>query len=68
MKTKKLNKKLFLNKNTIADLSNSEINEVVGGISGPICSIRPFCTQYCTLECTDPIECPSAPWTNCTNC
>jgi hypothetical protein len=75
MKTKKFDKKLFLNKKTIADLGISEMNKVAGGItglpcehSGPPCSIRPFCTQDCTWDCSDPIQCPSAPWTNCTDC
>ncbi len=39
MKTKKLDKKLVLNKKTIADLSDCEMGKVQGGIDKPT---RPF--------------------------
>jgi len=35
MKTKKIDKKLSLNKKTVADLNGKEMNDAFGGISGP---------------------------------
>lgn len=65
MKTKKFDKKLLLNKKTIADLDSSEMIDLRGGITGSRC-VADTCWIVCDL--TDEIYCPSAPWTNCTNC
>lgn len=35
MKTKKISKRLSLNKKTVADLNGKEMNGVLGGMSGP---------------------------------
>ncbi len=64
MKQKKFDKRLSLNKNTIANLGNNEMNELHGGISGSRCG-----NETCFWVCdTNRFNCPSAPWTNCTNC
>lgn len=53
MKTKKFDKKLALNKKTIADLSNGEMGKIQGGNSGNSC---PECQAYtesiCLSQCT----------------
>lgn len=46
MKAKKIEKKLLLNKDTIANLDTMEMKEVYGGISGSICG-----NPTCRLEC-----------------
>jgi len=49
MKTKKISKKMWLNKSTIANLSSSEMNRERGGFP------TDFCTPACTLfgwQCT----------------
>jgi hypothetical protein len=68
MKTKKLNKKLFLNKETIADLGNSGMNDVYGGVgtTGDTYTgtfVWVFCSKICTRN-----ACGSVPDTDCTNC
>ncbi len=63
MKSKKFDQKLTLNKKTIANLGSSEMNDALAGISGSWCG-----NPTCIFECTNRIECPSAPWTNCTEC
>jgi natural product precursor len=45
MKTKKLNKKLTLNKATVADLDKAEMGNVVGGVLTT--AIRILCTGEC---------------------
>lgn len=47
MKTKKLEKKLALNKKTIAHLSEKDLKKVIAGISGSACGI-----ETCWLECS----------------
>jgi len=56
MKTKKFTKKLTLNKNTIADLSNEQLNQVKGG-----CASKPGETSCHTWTHT-------VLYTNCINC
>lgn len=76
MKTKKFNKKLSLNKKTIANLVNKELNDVRGGISeGTDCG---FCntegiacrpTTQCTGGCVETdFTCPAScdTWDTCT--
>ena len=65
MKTKKFTKKLTLNKNTIADLSNGHLGIIKGGIDntdGDFCEIPPTgrigCTVRCTVTCIS-CTCPS---------
>ena len=48
MKTKKLEKKLVLNKKTIADLINSEMKKVYGGVSVDTCWTD--CRTRCATE------------------
>jgi hypothetical protein len=66
MKTKKFDKKLLLNKKTIAHLDNGEMLDLRGGISGSRCDVE-TCPLLCPPE-TGWVLCPSAPWTNCTAC
>jgi hypothetical protein len=63
MKRKKFDQKLSLNKKTIANLGNSEMSDALAGISGSWCG-----NPTCIFECTNRIECPSVPWTNCAEC
>ncbi|MCP5045696.1 MAG: hypothetical protein GY940_00890 [bacterium] len=49
MKTKKLDKKFTLNKNTVAHLGGTEMNEANGGTGLPY-SILPTC--LCTETCS----------------
>jgi len=50
MKPKKISKKMWLNKSTIANLSSSEMNRERGGTPTDLCT--PFCTigPECTLN------------------
>ncbi len=69
MKTKTFDKKLVLNKNTIADLDTGEMNDVFGGgtrITVSKCGEETCLPVFCPTA--HPLGCPSAPWTNCTNC
>jgi hypothetical protein len=58
MKTKNFNKRLILNKKTIADLRQAEMNEVYGGSSkctGIVCPPDPSwvsCEQCTMFTCT----------------
>lgn len=67
MKQRKFNQKLFLNKNTVADLQDDAVQQAKGGaVTGFACtSVVIFCDHRCV---TDEVNCPSAPWTNCTAC
>ena len=66
MKTKKFEKKLLLNKNTVAHLQVGAMEEVKGGDTTGCGSSSPIlCDHNCQ---TDWYDCPSAPWTNCTAC
>ena len=47
MKAKKIDKKLVLNKKTIANLDEKEMKEVYAGISGSGCG-----NETCWLECS----------------
>jgi natural product precursor len=52
MKTKKLNKKLMLNKNTVANLDNHDMGRAYGGVTDT-------CTTMCTQEQSKcPEKCP----------
>ena len=52
MKAKRFNKKLALNKKTIADLSIDEMNVVHGGETVPICTIiGPTCVVPTEGKC-----------------
>lgn len=65
MKTKKLTKKLFISKQTVSNLSGTQLNRVKGGITGgvPTC-IGPTCVdEGCsnfpcqTMVCSDRETC-----------
>ncbi|UCH96681.1 MAG: class I lanthipeptide [Candidatus Aminicenantes bacterium] len=54
MKTKTFNKKLSLNKQTIARLENGEIREVLGGSGVESCGgCIPKTEEYITCWCTE---------------
>jgi len=57
MKTKKFNKTLTLNKTTIANLGDGEMNRIQGGVSTDFQS----CDSYCASIC--PVKCPPTPFT-----
>jgi natural product precursor len=55
MKTKKMSKRLSLNKKTITDLNDSELNSVRGGIDTGY-----SCPGHCdTIESCGPTQCPA---------
>ena len=73
MKTKKLSKKLVLNKKTVASLNNAEIKDIKGGETGlytcqATCNTAcPTCNTECScvtcfpcsyIVCTEPMICP----------
>jgi hypothetical protein len=59
MKTKKFNKKLTVNKVTIATLDGNEISRVMGGISGDVCWETYVCrTRLCTKPGICTMTCP----------
>jgi natural product precursor len=60
MKPKKFDKKLFLNKKTIADLQDDAMQAVKGGSTA--------CPTTYYLPCRYTCRCISAPMTNCTAC
>jgi natural product precursor len=51
MKVKRFNKKLVLNKKTIADLSNDEMNALHGGESLPCTILAPTCVVPTEGKC-----------------
>lgn len=52
MKAKRFDKKLALNKTTIADLSNHEMGKIQGGISGEsYCECEPQSDLLCVTKC-----------------
>ena len=58
MKTKKLSKKMGLNKKTIANLNHESMKKSVGGDCGDICPCKVFtcrtCLQgTCTCSCVE---------------
>jgi natural product precursor len=56
MKAKKINKKLTLNKQTVANLNLSEMRNSKGGATEPgICTTEPV--LICTLETCKPLQC-----------
>jgi natural product precursor len=66
MKTKKFNKKLSLNKKTIANLGNNELNYVLGGYPTDARICKP--TTQCTGGCVETdYSCPPCDtWDTCT--
>jgi natural product precursor len=61
MKIKKFNKKLDLNKSTVADLNNSELRKVYGGAATypgcvPTVDVTK-CATNCNLETVRPSRC-----------
>lgn len=63
MKTKKLNKKLALNKNTVADLNSGNMNKAQGGDGptsvGVLCENTCLCPTTHGVICHDTCECSS---------
>ena len=60
MKPKNFNKKLNLNKKTIADLNNGEMNNAHGGIPCPVtqtCGGTGCCPTLATCDPTGGIDC-----------
>jgi hypothetical protein len=56
MKPKKVEKKLFLNKKTVADLNNQQMNRLRGGIpttgTGEVCCPSETCScETCFTDC-----------------
>jgi hypothetical protein len=62
MKPKKFNKKLALNKKTIANLNNREMAVAIGGITQSITFTR---CETCRRDCTK--TCDTCWETNCSN-
>ena len=62
MKTKKFAKKLTLNKNTIANLSNGQLVKIKGGVA----DTEHLCVPSFTLTNCD--ECPSYTCETCSTC
>jgi natural product precursor len=65
MKTKKFNKKLALNKQTISNINNDEMNVLRGGDSiDTLCPVKTCpptrtCQTWCTICITnEPYSCP----------
>jgi hypothetical protein len=62
MKTKKFNKKLVLNKSTIADLAGGQMNKVKGGETEPkLCYQTQFCTTLAGHICDNTCACTTQP-------
>lgn len=60
MKSKKLGKKLVINKATVTNIGNEELNKVVGGVTliGPLCSQVPeLCDTFPILQCNSIKNC-----------
>jgi hypothetical protein len=73
MKTKKLSKKLVLNKKTIANLCNEELSFLKGGRTTATCPLECQTNGFCTLAgCITVVEPDCAgtkafcTWTKCT--
>lgn len=54
MKTKKFNKTLALNKMTIANLGDGEMNRIQGGVSTDFQSCDSYCASICPVKCPTP--------------
>jgi hypothetical protein len=50
MKTKKLVQKIIINKQTVANLENGQMNEVKGGFSGATDCTEPNHTKNCYFQ------------------
>lgn len=57
MKIKKLNKKLSLNKATVADLEVKDMNSVKGGYQSVEHSACPTCETICFPKCIPTLTC-----------
>ncbi len=62
MKAKKFNKKLSLNKKTVANLNNGQMNDVLGGVhktttTAPFCQFSCVDTCRITCDCTETCTC-----------
>ena len=79
MKTKRISKKMRLNKKTIVNLNNHSMRGVVGGVCG--CGCNPCCCCLdtwgeCETRLVDTCGCPPTvgtcptvtQWTNCNKC
>lgn len=55
MKTKRFAKKLTLNKKTVANLNNSQLGKIYGGLSG-----MATCTCPSRIDTKCPEKCPTA--------
>jgi natural product precursor len=53
MKTKKSNKKLALNKNTIADLNRETMNLILGGTAETLCECHTIGAPDMSCNCED---------------
>ncbi len=51
MKTKKIEKKLFLNKKTIAHLNNGQLGQAKGGFPTTSCGTCETCLTHCSCTC-----------------
>jgi len=58
MKTKNIEKKLSISKNTIVNLSSLDLKEVLGGSIVPIMTAQIRCTGGLDCAPTGPIVCP----------
>ena len=65
MRRKKINKKLFLNKNTVANLGRADLGDVKGAGTGITCN---FCNSdiscyidKCMIDFTDDFDCTTLP-------
>ncbi len=65
MKVKKFNKRLVLNKNTIAHLDNDDMNAINGGYT-LLCQPTGF--TYCITRCVTDCACPTDMPTKCYPC
>jgi len=60
MKSKKLGKKLTINKNTVLNLDQKELTKAVGGVTlvGPLCSQVPeLCNTFPIMQCNSIRNC-----------
>jgi len=65
MKTKKFNKRLALNKRTIANLEKNAMGNIHGGGETDACTDECTLPQSCIIPClpnTGPVQCPETAW------
>jgi natural product precursor len=68
MKVKKFNKKLGLNKSTVANLNNSDMNAVYGGVTNEPTVCVTKCATNCCLETMKLTRCINCSLTRATEC